>query len=915
MKQISTLIHHIKLNESGWWEKAIQNIIISSFGIKENCPLNKDQSFQIIKDEIDGGLDQFRFNKQFDILISSQAIIPSVNSTFILSEAKFDEFKLIFQEQKDLELDAEKFFTSFVKLYCENIDPFLLWLEFKSELLYPLIKEIGAKTYELISGKRSLSIEEYKTYFQFTKKYNGQQTNINRVILDFLNFENIVVRKFILKLLNEYFFIEATNLDEATIQGIYDNSNTQANLKVYVDTNFLLTLLDLHDNPSNEATTALLDLLQEIKNKVNVKFYILPNTISEFQNLILKFKDYIKRIRPTLAYAAAVEESTEFSGIIKRYFEKCNEKKVVLDPDEYFDPFINNFSVYYRKKGLELQNENIQKYVTDQRVIDDVLEQTDYRLNKLIKTERLKGLSEPEIQLIKDRIYDRFNHDCQIWHIVKDKRPQYVDSPKDIVQWILTLDFSFLEYDKFKQSIDPTHKISLCLHPNELISMMQFWVPRSIKFEKAILGSLRLPFLFKEIDSESERISIEILRTLSQYEDHDSYSKELVTEILTNRALRQKIKPSNSVQRNAELIKEEVFRKLDETNRKLAAEKNKSFDLENKLNSFESTVQSLSNKVDILIEKRTSEIEDNLERIRKEAIVEVENKKADIQSKINQLEIRIADLDEYKSKADEQIKKQKNALSTQILYLFSSSDSINERLKQKIYPKYFNEQKYLGLISEKKGLCVKLESMQAFNLEENVIVFCENQNSGLFNQLGFKKLRFIPENNSAGVFIKIMANPDKFGVRDRDYLTDNEIYKLKQKFSNYFILDYYCFENYLYHPDNLEELNIQLFDKIEYIRELIKRKNENRDSIISIYKKSRDTYQEFKVDSDKIRDKNDQEVISNLKSDDIEVFFKSFSMKDCDKSYLTKYNIKPVELISTQWFRERIADIFERLKK
>ena len=915
MNQVSTLIHHIKLNESGWWEKAIQNLIISSFGIKENCPLSKDQSFQIIKDEIDGGFDKIRFNKQFDNLISSHVILPNVNTTYVLSQAKFDEFKLILQEQKDLEADAEKFFIGFVKLYCEEIDPFSLWVEFKSELLYPLIKEIGAKTYELISGKKSLSIEEYQTYFQFTKKYNGQQANINRVILDFLNFDNLVIRKFVLKLLNEYFFIEATNLDEATIQGIYDNSNTQANLKVFVDTNFLLTLLDLHDNPSNEATSALLDLLKEVKDKVNVKFYILPNTIQEFQNLILKFKDYIKRIRPTLAYAAAVEESTDFSGIIKRYFEKCNEKKVVLDPDEYFEPYLNNFSVYYRKKGLELQNDNISKYTSDQRVIDDVLDQTEFRFNKLQKSDKLKGLSDPEINFIKDRIYDRFNHDCQIWHIVKDKRPQYVDSPKDIISWILTLDFSFLAYDKFKQTMDPTHKISLCLHPNELISMMQFWVPRTEKFEKAILGSLRLPFLFKEIDSESERISIEILRTLSQYDDHDAYSKELVTEILTNRALRQKIKPSNSVEKNAELIKEEVFRKLDEANKKLIAEKSKSNELEQQLSSVINTVSSLSDKLDAFIKKRSAEIEDNLSNLREAAIKEILHKKSTLSLKIVQAEQRISDFEEQKRKSDIEIKSRQNSIGQSIRSLFFSSEEIIQNLRHKIYPKYFNMQKLKEALTEKKDLIKELKEVQDINSDENIVVFCENQNESLFNLLGFKKLKFIPEKDSSSVFIKVRANPDKFGVRDRDFLTTIEVLRLKQKFSNYFILDYYCFENYLYHPDNIDELNLSGFDKEEYIQELVNQKNRIRDSIISNYKKSRDSYQEFKVESDNIREKNEKEIISNLNSDEIEVFFKSFSMKDLYKKYLEKFNFKQEKLVSTKWFREQITHVFDGLEK
>ena len=44
------------------------------------------------------------------------------------------------------------------------------------------------------------------------------------------------------------------------------------------------------------------------------------------------------------------------------------------------------------------------------------------------------------------------------------------------------------------------------------------------------------------VDGESEKVSIEILRAMSQYEDSEKFNSELVAEILTNKALRQKIK-------------------------------------------------------------------------------------------------------------------------------------------------------------------------------------------------------------------------------------------------------------------------------------------------------------------------------------------------------------------------------------
>lgn len=199
------------------------------------------------------------------------------------------------------------------------------------------------------------------------------------------------------------------------------------------------------------------------------------------------------------------------------------------------------------------------------------------------------------------------------------------------------------------------------------------------------------------------------------------------------------------------------------------------------------------------------------------------------------------------------------------------------------------------------------------SLSEEKIFICENQNATLFNTLGISKVSFIPENNSASVFIKIRSNEDYYGIRDRDFLLDSEISRIRKKYKNYFILDYYCFENYLYHPDNIEELGISGFNKEEYKADILRQKNEKKNTIISNFKSARRGYQEFKLPEEKLQDKsNEDRIIDYLESDDIEVFFKAFSAKDyLKKEYLSKLQITQDQLASTTWFRIKITRLLE----
>jgi hypothetical protein len=908
--EIVSLVHHVKLNESGWWEKAIQNIIISTFGINNNTPISDKQIFDNLIAEIKTEIDITRLAKQFENLKSRKIIVSSPGNLYVLSDETFEEFKSSFASQIEIESEAEDRFNRLCNQLCPDINSKKLWNDLNEYLIIPLIKEIGAKTYELISGVDSKNIEEYGQFHTFLSRFNGEKVRIQALLLQYFDFSNDFVKKYILHQLNAYFFIEATNLNQMTVEKVYELSKSQKNLKIFVDTNFLLTLLDLHDNPSNDAGFALLELIDEIKNKVVIKFYVLPKTVEEFQNLIKKFKNYLKKLKPTLNQAIAAEGTEEFSGIVKKYFQKCHEKNTILDLDDYFDPYLDNFSVNIRKKGIEIQQDNMEKYATDSRVVDDLLEQVEYRYDKYFKAGKFQSLTEVEKQDKRNTIYDKFNHDCQIWYYVKDKRPAYIDSTKDVSNWILTLDYSFLEYDKYKQFNDINTKISICLHPNEFISMLQFWIPRTEKFENAILGSFRLPFFFKEIDSDSEKISMDILRAMTQYEDNEKFSSELVTEILTNKALRQKIKPSNTVEENALLLKDEVFKSYELKKEQLKAETEKKNELSEELSNVRSEIVSLSHKIDILQESSNKKIEKELDLFRQNNIQELQNTKEGLKNQKTQLEERIKDIEELIEKAEKETVLLLNSFGNQFKSFFIGKSIVEEDLRSKTHNKFYDKSKLEGLKTELEAINSQYDQLIIPTTEGKIIIYCENQNSIFFNNLKFENIHFIPENNSAGVYIKVVANPTHFGIRDRDYLTDNEILKLKKQYKNYIILDYYCFENYLFHPDNLAELNLEDFSVEWYIQQLINQKNKKYDSIVMKLVNARKGYQEFKTPDNKIREKNEQVICDNLKSDDVEIFLKSYSLKtEFDKKIISKYQLTTEMLIATDWFRSKIEQL------
>ncbi len=188
------------------------------------------------------------------------------------------------------------------------------------------------------------------------------------------------------------------------------------------------------------------------------------------------------------------------------------------------------------------------------------------------------------------------------------------------------------------------------------------------------------------------------------------------------------------------------------------------------------------------------------------------------------------------------------------------------------------------------------------------IIFCENQNDEFYQLMNVKDCLFVGLADSREVFLQIKRDKRYHGLRDRDYLMESEIQRLKNHYPNLYILQYYNFENYLYHPDNIEELKIEAFQKNEYIKEIRQQKNDSYENTLINLKASR-SYEEFKTD--KIKSEGIDEIIQSLKSEDFETYYRFFDMKKFSKGYLEKLNLSKTTLCQTNWFKLKLEEILK----
>ena len=196
-------------------------------------------------------------------------------------------------------------------------------------------------------------------------------------------------------------------------------------------------------------------------------------------------------------------------------------------------------------------------------------------------------------------------------------------------------------------------------------------------------------------------------------------------------------------------------------------------------------------------------------------------------------------------------------------------------------------------------------------MRDKKVILCENLNAKYYNLLVLDKWIFAGQKDARSIFLQIKNDPKFCALRDRDFLSDTEIQRVEAAYSNYYVLRYYNFENYLYHPNNIAELNLAEFDQGAYVADILRQKNDRCRSIIFNLKTARKSYEELNTGD--VADKTLDSIADDLESNEFERYYKYFDMKDgFNKSLLTRLNLDKERLVQTKWFRRQIEAILNR---
>jgi hypothetical protein len=574
-----SLVHHIELNRSGWWDLGIRRLILAAFWLSpEPAGLSPERIASALQDNFSVGLDPKLIAAQLRVLHDQKTVLCLPAGGYKVSEEATATYEADLQEADALQQRVLARFKNLLSERCPELDPDSVWQQFLDVFLVPLVKNLGANTYHLIT-QSALTLD--KPYLpEFTAQFQERHVQaLKRLVTDFLDPQDPDIRSFVLRSMNAFFFVQASSLDQKTVAAL-SRDGKRFSATIFVDTNFIFSLLGLHENPADEAAAALLALITRLRADHPIRLCALPPTLDEATRVISAAQESAVRFQPTPNLVDAALE-TGMVGVTGKYLKLVAASKRPVDPRDYFGPFISNLIVLLRARGVELFNQDLSLYKKRQDVIDDLLSRLAFEKTKY------GG---------RAKTYEELEHDTVIWHFVKEKRPVRTESPLEAGYWIVTIDYRFLGFDAYLNRSEGS-QLPLCLHPAMLAQLLQFWVPRTPEFEAALLGAMRLPLLFSAFDAGAEVVTVQILQALSRFEDVGSLPKETVRAVLLNDALRQRIGSERDINKQIELVREALIEENKSVVSKLKEAGEKGAELTQTIEEQKRAIAELDRKV------------------------------------------------------------------------------------------------------------------------------------------------------------------------------------------------------------------------------------------------------------------------------------------------------------------------------
>ena len=322
--------------------------------------------------------------------------------------------------------------------------------------------------------------------------------------------------KYIAQLLDGTFSFYALSADEAVSE--YLRSEIQP-LTLFLDTNFIFGVLDLHSNPLNDVSKELLKLVNA--QSLPFTFCYHDRTIDEFQRTVAFFSGRLRGQVWRQEISRAAVRNGQLSGIELKYHELNSETPI--------DPSI--FLTRYEQAMNLLADQGFTPYEKESNGTTSGMSE----LSDMIAEYR--AFIEDRYPY-KDKSYEAIDHDMRVLLTVRGLQ-QTTGSILTTGAFFLTADNSLFAYDTAQSQ--PQRTFGSVILPNQLIQLLRPFIPATDNFNMRFVETFALPeFRVLGVDYTSTRSKV-----LSYVNTYKDINEETAVRIVANDLLIQHLQNVN----------------------------------------------------------------------------------------------------------------------------------------------------------------------------------------------------------------------------------------------------------------------------------------------------------------------------------------------------------------------------------
>ncbi len=539
-KTFSKLSHIKALSHDQKFDAIVQNLITHALNQNTGMiPKNENQVTAIINEIYGISIRNHIVLANLDKLLNRGDVIkdPSTKQYYV---SQLESKKIIkrIREANDLENKVKESWFNEIKIFIPNISSRelgVLWCCLKSYLCN-VFEQHGIQTLQFLNPNTKLTDEDQKNLVGIVENILKENENpftfeiLTSSINQFIQNADEIRANYISQLADATFTSFALTSDAETVKFLNKRYN---NLELFLDTNFIFGILDLHKNKEDASA---LEILEEVRNnRLPFRLVYHPETLYEFKRAFDAKALYVKATNWTRESSRVALEVDRLSPIEELFHKKNIENEI--DPSVFLEKYDH---VDYILKDLGLV-----EYVPNPFTDDELVEiESDVALyQKFYDT----------VPNRKSKTFSGFKHDIVVLKEVRKlnpKKTKFLESNA----FFISSDFILAKFEKnhYKRNWE----INYVVNPSVFLQLIRPFIENDYNSNKRFIDTFSIPE-FRAFDIDYTTTRSKTLQILN--DNYHSVSFETKVKILRDQVLLEKLeKVNNNIEKQSALIESRI---------------------------------------------------------------------------------------------------------------------------------------------------------------------------------------------------------------------------------------------------------------------------------------------------------------------------------------------------------------------